>query len=244
MPPLYPVFVNLQCRPCLVVGGGAVAERKVMGLLAAEAQVTVVSPEATEVLRALAEQGRIRWLARPFAPDDVSGMVLVVAATNRPEVNAQVSEAAQRRGVWVNVVDQPQRCTFFVPSVVRRGDLVLAVSTGGASPALARRIRQELEMRYEEAYARYVDNLAALRAYVQERISDEATRRALLARFADDPWREAALVEDAETWRARAQAYVDAQVGTASERAEEPDPADGAGAARGAKSMRDAENGG
>ncbi|GAB6932937.1 precorrin-2 dehydrogenase/sirohydrochlorin ferrochelatase family protein [Calditerricola satsumensis] len=234
MPPLYPVFLNLQGRPCLVVGGGAVAERKVHGLLAAEARVTVVSPAATDALRTLAERGAIRWLARPFEPDDVSGMALVVAATNRPEVNARVSEAAQRHGVWVNVVDQPERCTFFVPSVVRRGDLVLAVSTGGASPSLARRIRRELEARYGDAYAGYVANLAALRAYVQDRVADEATRRALLARFADDPWRAAALAEDADAWLARAKACVDAELGPAGERV----PADAAEVAR------DAENGG
>src|SRR5438094_2476617 len=141
----YPVFLELAGRRCLVVGGGLVAERRVHGLLAANAAVTVVSPALTPALGALASGGQIRHDRRSFAPDDLDGVDLAFAATDRGEVNAALSLAARARGVWVNAADDPAYCTFILPAVVRRGELSVAVSTGGTSPALARAIREELE---------------------------------------------------------------------------------------------------
>src|SRR5437867_2267777 len=141
----YPVFLELAGRRCLVVGGGLVAERRVHGLLAANAAVTVVSPALTPALGALASGGQIRHDRRSFEPGDLDGVDLAFAATDRGEVNAALSLAARARGVWVNAADDPAHCTFILPAVVRRGELSVAVSTGGTSPALGRAIREALE---------------------------------------------------------------------------------------------------
>ncbi len=161
---MYPIFLKLESVPCLVVGGGSVAARKVRGLLPSGARVTVVSPEASEELSALAREGRIEWRRRAFAPGDLEGFRLVIAATNRPEVNARVYEEALARGVLVNTVDDPQHSSFFVPSVVRRGLLTLAISTSGAVPYLARRLREHLEGRLYPELAREVEEMREVRA--------------------------------------------------------------------------------
>jgi precorrin-2 dehydrogenase/sirohydrochlorin ferrochelatase len=160
----YPIFANLVDKPCLVVGGGAVGARKVQDLRTAGARVTVVSPEVTDELAALAAAGKIRQVAEDFRPEHVTGMVLVMAATDDPEVNAQVSAAAQAAAIWVNVADAPEFCTFIVPAQVRRGDLTVAISTGGASPALARKLRQELSQHFGPEYGPYLALLKAVRA--------------------------------------------------------------------------------
>ena len=160
----YPLFANLIDQPCLVVGGGAVGERKVEDLRSAGARVTVVAPKLTPHLAALAGAGEIRHLAQDFRPEHVAGMALVLAATDDPEVNAKVSAAAQAASIWVNVADAPEFCTFIVPAQVRRGDLTVAISTGGASPALARKLRQELEQRFGPEYAPYLALLKAVRS--------------------------------------------------------------------------------
>ena len=159
----YPLFALIEDRPCLVVGGGAVGERKVRDLLAAGARVTVVSRELTPDLATLAAQGKIRFIQGDFAASHLDGMTLVVGATDDQEVNRQVSAAAQARGLFVNIVDAPELCTFIVPAQVRRGPLTLAISTGGASPALARKVREELEQQFGPDYARYLRVLEAVR---------------------------------------------------------------------------------
>src|SRR2546425_12459583 len=139
----YPVFLELAGRHVLVVGGGLVAERRVHGLLAADATVTVVSPALTPALAALESGGRLRHHRRGFEPGDLDGVDLAFAATDRGEVNAALFVAARARGVWVNAADDPAHCTFILPAVVRRGGLSVAGSTGGPSPALARAVRGE-----------------------------------------------------------------------------------------------------
>jgi siroheme synthase-like protein len=146
----YPVFLEMKDRPCVVVGGGPVAERKVEGLLAAASRVTVVSPDLTPALAALKEKGRLLHVARPYREGDLEGYELAVVATDDGSVNAAVAREGRERSVWVNAVDDPPNCDFILPSVIRRGDVVIAVSTGGASPALARRLREELEAFLEE----------------------------------------------------------------------------------------------
>lgn len=143
--PYYPAFLDLTGRPCLVVGGGMVAQRKVEALSEAGAQVTVVSPRLTKGLKALAEKSTITAVTRRYRRGDLALAMLVVAATNNPKVNQQVAGDASRRGILVNVVDEPALCNFIVPAVVKRGDLVLAVSTSGKSPAVAKRLRRDLE---------------------------------------------------------------------------------------------------
>jgi precorrin-2 dehydrogenase / sirohydrochlorin ferrochelatase len=160
----YPIFAIIDQKPCLVVGGGAVGERKVLDLCAVGARVTVVSPALTPRLAAMAAAGEIRHLPGDFRPEQVAGMALVMAATDDPEVNARVSAAAGARNIWVNVADAPELCSFIVPAQVRRGDLTLAISTGGASPALARRLRQELEQYFGPEYAPYIRLLRQVRA--------------------------------------------------------------------------------
>jgi precorrin-2 dehydrogenase/sirohydrochlorin ferrochelatase len=187
----YPIFAVLADKPCLVVGGGAVGERKVHDLMAAGARVTVVSRTLTPALAALADRGEIRFLAEDFRAAQVEGMALVMAATDDQEVNAAVSAAAQARAIWVNVADAPEYCTFIVPAMVRRGDLTLALSTGGASPALARQLRQELQQHFGPEYGPYLDLLQRVRTRVLAARRGHPDNGPLFHRLVHSPLREA-----------------------------------------------------
>jgi len=187
----YPVFVLIAAKPCLVVGGGNVAERKVQDLLQAGARVTVVSPALTPALAALAGKGEIRHLQGDFQEGQVEGMALVIGATNDPGVNTRVSAAAQARSIWVNIVDQPDLCTFIVPAQVRRGELTLAISTGGASPALARKLREELELHFGPEYGPYLALLQAVRSQLLAVRRGNPDNAVLFHRLVDSPLREA-----------------------------------------------------
>jgi precorrin-2 dehydrogenase / sirohydrochlorin ferrochelatase len=162
----YPIFLQIEGKPCLVVGGGDVGERKVEDLLLAGAQVNLVSREATPVLEAMAAQGLIKFLRDDFIPEHLDGMILAIAATNDLNTNKSVSIAAQVRGLPVNIVDQPDLCSFVVPATIRRGDLTLAISTGGRSPALAKKLRRDLEKVYGPEYGPYLELLGAIREKV------------------------------------------------------------------------------
>ena len=140
----YPVVLDLDGRPCLVVGGGVIAERKITGLLNARARVTILSPFLSPALTSLAAEGRFRWIPREYVAGDTVGYALVMVATNDRTVNAQVSDEARARGVWVNCADDPQRSDLILPSV-HRGVVTVSVSTGGASPAMARLVREEID---------------------------------------------------------------------------------------------------
>jgi len=172
-----PLFLDLGGVPVLVVGGGSVAERKIASLLGAGGRVTVVSPNATKEVAEWARQGRIAWEQRAFAPSDVSGMRLAFAATSVRKVNAAVAQAARDAGVWVNVADSHEESTAVVPSVVQRGALAIAVSTGGSSPLLSTRIRRELEARYGPEYADLCDLMSEARRLAGESIPSADARR-------------------------------------------------------------------
>lgn len=184
----YPIFLNLQGKCCLVVGGGEVATRKVQGLLEAEALVTVVSPALTEILVELVRDGAIRYEARLFRDEDVEGCALVIGATDQPTVQEAVYEASQRHGVWVNIVDVPQACDFIAPAIVRRGALQIAISTSGHSPTLAKRIRQQLEEQYGPEFAELLDWLGQERARIRQEVGDPAARMAYYERLVDEVW--------------------------------------------------------
>jgi precorrin-2 dehydrogenase/sirohydrochlorin ferrochelatase len=141
----YPLLLELEGRQVVVVGGGVVGERKVEGLLAVGAVVTLVSPDLTPALAALAEAGRITLVARPYRAGDLEGAALVFTALGDPRATAAVADEARRRGIWLNAADDPAQCTFILPAVVRRGALTVAVASGGATPALTRALREHLE---------------------------------------------------------------------------------------------------
>jgi precorrin-2 dehydrogenase/sirohydrochlorin ferrochelatase len=162
----FPVLLDLTGRRCLMVGGGPVAERRIIGLLDAGAQVTVISPRVTPALAALAADGRISLQARHYLAGDLTGVDLAFVATAAREVNQAVTREARERGVWVNAADDPAHCTFILPALVRRGDLTVAVATGGTSPALSRAIREELETYLTAEYA----TLAALAAEARREV--------------------------------------------------------------------------
>lgn len=155
---LFPIFVKLDGRSVLLVGAGPVGESKISGLLAAGALVTVVAPTATPAVRALAEEGKIFWHQREFEPRDLDGISLVVAAVPK-SIAAAIYQESNRRGILVNSVDDPENCDFYYPAVVNRGDLQIAISTAGHSPALAQRIRIELEQRFGPEYTQWVQEL-------------------------------------------------------------------------------------
>jgi precorrin-2 dehydrogenase / sirohydrochlorin ferrochelatase len=205
----YPLFALIEDRPCLVVGGGAVGERKVQDLLAAGAKVTVVSKELTPRLVDLATAGQIKAIQGDFSPEHLNGMTLVVGATDDQQVNREVSAAAQARHLLVNIVDAPDLCTFIVPAQVRRGPLTIAVSTGGASPALARQMREELEQRFGPEYGRYLRLLEAVRYRVLARRRGHPENPGLFQRLVAGPLQEALRRED----RPRALAILEEALG-------------------------------
>jgi precorrin-2 dehydrogenase / sirohydrochlorin ferrochelatase len=151
--PLYIACLLLKDRRCLVVGGGAVGLEKVEGLLACGAEVTLVAPDAVDELAEYAAEGSIRWERREYRPADLQGCLLVVAATSITEVNIAVHADAERRPMLVNVVDVPPLCNFILPAIIRTGPLAIAISTSGASPALAKRIKREVAEEFGEPYA-------------------------------------------------------------------------------------------
>lgn len=181
----YPVFLVLRDRPCLIVGGGEVAERKTLALLAAGADVTVVSPSLAPKLAGLAHNGKITHRPRPFEDHDITGMQLVVAATDSVEVNTRVGRECRKKHILVNVAAPPDESSFIVPSTIERGDLVLAISTGGDSPGLAKRIRQDLERQFGPEYGLYAALLAAVRKRLQGEIADEGARKDILDALLD-----------------------------------------------------------
>jgi precorrin-2 dehydrogenase / sirohydrochlorin ferrochelatase len=178
MPNYYPVFVNLQGKRCLVVGGGEIATRKVHGLLEADALVVVVSPQLSEALAALARRGVVAHQPRSFRADDVLGCTLVIGATDQPEVNRDVCKAARKHHVWVNIVDTPDACDFIAPAIVRRGALQIAISTAGYSPTLAKRIRMQLEELFGPEYALLLEKLGRERERIRQLIRDPDLRKA------------------------------------------------------------------
>jgi len=181
---LFPVFLKLAGRSCLVVGAGAVAESKIAGLIEAGAAVRVVAPRATPGIARRAQDGELRWLPRGFEPADLDGVFLVVVATSSGELNRRVFREAQNRRTLCNVVDDPAHCDFYYPSVVRRGDLQFAISSAGHSPALAQRLRKELDRQLEPEYNQWLVSLGRVRRGLYRRAMDNTLRHALLHRLA------------------------------------------------------------
>jgi len=164
----YPVFLDIAGKPAVVIGGGQVALRKVEGLLDAGAQVTVVSPTLHPDLQALVAAGRANHISREYSPGDLEGHLLAFVGTDDRSVNAAVAREGKQRGVWVNASDDPANCDFIMPGIVRRGDIILAVSTGAGSPAMARKLREDLQEFLTEEYALMLD----LAAQVRQELSD------------------------------------------------------------------------
>jgi siroheme synthase-like protein len=167
---LYPIFVELKGRRIIVIGGGNVGAEKVRGLLAAEADITVVSPELIDELREHAAAGRIRHVERAYQESDLDGgYEFIMVATDDGAINAQVAAAGKKRGIWVNAADDPKNCDFILPAVIRKGKITLAASTSAASPALARRLREELDAYLTEDMPALADLLAEVRQEVRKR---------------------------------------------------------------------------
>ena len=176
--PFYIACLKLSGRRCLVVGGGEVGLDKVEGLLACEGDVVLVSPDAIEPLERLAVEGSIRWERREYRPDDLEGTFMVIAATEDTDVNIGVYEHAERRAMLVNVVDVPPLCNFILPAIIRSGPLAIAISTAGASPALAKRIRDEIADEYGEPYARLAILLNDVRGWAKGSLPTYQDRKA------------------------------------------------------------------
>lgn len=184
MADLFPLFLKLKGRRCLVVGAGAVAEQKIGSLLAAGADVRVVAPDACDAIQTLAATGRITWVPRRFEPDDLEGAFVVIAATGKAAVSAAVFREAETRRLLCNAVDEPESCHFYYPAVVRRGDLQIAISTGGHSPALAQRLRAELEAVFGPEYGPWLRWLGRVRKRLFQRAIDPQRRKQALHRIA------------------------------------------------------------
>ena len=183
---MFPMVLKLAGRRCLVVGAGSVAQAKIAGLLDTGAQIRVVAPEATAKIRSWAHAGRIEWHERGFQPADLENMFLVVAATPSTQLHEVIFREATQRGVLCNIVDVPALCDFYYPAVVQRGALQIAISTEGNSPALAQRLRKQLEARFGPEWEQWLEQLARARDKVQAEVADPERRKRLLHRYASE----------------------------------------------------------
>src|SRR5579862_7846857 len=197
---LFPMFMKLEGRSCLVVGAGTVGEPKIKSLIEAGASVRVVALQATAAVGEWTESGAISWEAREFKITDLDGVFLIIAATNNRDLNAEIFHAARQRNILCNVVDDPEYCDFYYPAVVRRGDLQLAISTNGHSPALAQRIRRELEAQFGPEYGEWLEELGTIRRHLFASGLNADERRRLLHELAS---REA--FEDARSRKIKAE---------------------------------------
>jgi precorrin-2 dehydrogenase/sirohydrochlorin ferrochelatase len=168
----YPAFLNLKDKPCLIIGGGTVGTRKVKTLLKCGALVTVISPELSPELQNLSDNGKINWIPRFYRESDLNDMFLVFSATDNLSVNRQIADEASKANILCNIADQPESCDFMVPSSIDRGDLIIAVSTSGKSPALAKKLRQDLEKIFGNEYDIFLKLLGSIR---QKRLNENTS---------------------------------------------------------------------
>jgi precorrin-2 dehydrogenase/sirohydrochlorin ferrochelatase len=164
----YPIFLDIAGKPVVVIGGGNIAHVKVVGLLKAGAEVTVVSPELNAEMAALSAQGRFRHFERDYEPGDLEGYTLAFVATDDRSVNSMVADEGKARKVWVNAVDDPPYCDFIMPGIAQKGDLIIAISTSGRSPAMARKMREEIEKFLTDDWAAMLELAAEVRAGLRE----------------------------------------------------------------------------
>ncbi len=195
MTSLFPMFLKLEKKHCLVVGAGNVGEPKIAGLLETGARVRVVALEASSAVRQWADAGKIELDLRPFHVEDLDGVFLAVVASSSRTLNERIYDEAQKRGILCNVVDVPDLCDFYYPSIVRRGDLQIAVSTAGKSPSLAQKIRQQLEKQFGPGYATWVAELGETRRLILASDLDKQRKLDLLHSLASREAFEAALAE-------------------------------------------------
>jgi len=181
----YPVYIQLRDQPCVVVGGGKIAEGKVQGLLAARAKVTLIAPDLTSHLHHLVEQRQITYIARKYQPGDLTGAFMVICATDQAEINHQVWEEASANHQLVNVVDDTPCCNFIAPSILRKGDLTIAISTSGKAPALAVRLKERLQREIGPEYERFLELAGELREPLAKHVPDFETRKALWYELVD-----------------------------------------------------------
>lgn len=187
MPKYYPIMLDVRARPAIVIGGNRIATEKVTALVASGAQVSVLSPKFCADLLALAERGAITLIQKSYEPGDLAGAFVVVAATTNEQQIEAIWQETQERGQPVNIVDVPRYCSFILPSVLRRGQLTVAVSTEGASPALAKGIRQQLEDFFPQAYGAYIELAALVRSYLRGQGVSYATRDDFFRDFMNAP---------------------------------------------------------
>jgi siroheme synthase-like protein len=181
---LFPLFLKLEGKRCLVVGAGLVGLEKVESLMRCGASVRVIAPHAVARVQQLSSRGEIEWLARHFDPEDATGCELIIAATNDARVNQSVFEEASRRSILCNTADDPPLCDFFFASIVQRGDLQIAISTAGQSPALAQRLRREIDAQLPADLGTWLDALGNLRREVLQAMPAGPERKALLHELA------------------------------------------------------------
>lgn len=182
---LFPIFVNLDGKNCLVIGGGEVAERKIEDLLAYGAAITVISPQTTEKIKTWAEDDIIACFYREFQENDIENVFMVFAATNDNLVNKKIAVLCNQKGILLNAVDDPPNCDFFLPSILRRNSLAVAVSTEGKSPLYARKVRQDLEKVITEEQGEFVEILGQQREHVKNTISDIKDRKKVFQAIID-----------------------------------------------------------
>jgi siroheme synthase-like protein len=195
---LFPAFLKLENRPMLVVGGGAIASSKIPGLLEAGARITVVAPKLNCDLAERVRNRQIEWLPKPFEASDLDGKFVVVAATSLRDVNAAVFAAADKRQILCNAVDDIDHCHFYYGSIVQRGDLQIAISTNGKSPALAQRLRKELEQQFGPEYAAWLEWLGTAREAIRAQSTDPLAAKQQLHLLASRPMFERFLLETSE----------------------------------------------
>ncbi len=182
---LFPIFLSLSGKKCLVVGGGQVAERKIADLLECEANVNVISPTAGDLIRLWSNQGLINWQAREIIYSDLDNIFLAFVATNNMHTNQMVVNWCRERAIMVNAVDDPPNCDFYVPAVVRRDSLVVAISTEGKSPMFSRKLREQLEEIIGKEYGEFVDFLGEQRECIKQAVTDIKERKKIFEALAD-----------------------------------------------------------
>lgn len=196
--PMFPAFIDIKGKKCVVIGGGTVAARKIETLLAFQPNITVISPEISEKLEKLHNENKIEVFKKEYSIEDIENAFMVIAATNNPEVNEKVCADAKDKAEFLNVIDSPENCNFIFPSVIARGELIIGISTSGSFPALSKRIREKLEEELSVNYTEYLDILKHYRNRSEQEIKDRGVRKELLGKILDE-----VLISDVEVGRSQ-----------------------------------------